>query len=252
MEWSKAKSILIILLLAANIYLGTNIALQLRERDMRQNDMIHSAWTIITEQGAEVDEELFSSVGTSMEAYTFSRDTDAERKAAETLLGTCALENPGGGIYKYTSDMGEMTFRSGGYTELVYDGEQSESLTSALNVACKDGLETRENDKGYGLYMHGLPVVGAYISTGGGGDLSGNWIFGGLSASEVGGMDKASMILALGRALSQRMSGQVTALEEIYLLSPTQSGDIRLTPAWRVRQSSGVFYLSTVSGEEIN
>lgn len=252
MEWSKAKSILLILLLAANIYLGANIALQLRESGMRQRDMIHSAWTIITEQGAEVEEELFSSVGSGREAYTFTRDLEAEKKAAEGLLGTCALESPGGGIYKYSSDTGEMTFRSGGYTELTYEGEEPDGLTASLTVACKEGLEAGETEEGFSLYMHGLPVVGADMKPEGKKGLSGSWIFGSLSHAEGGSMDKASMILALGRALSQRVSGKVTALDEIYLLSPTQSGDIKLTPAWRVEQSSGVFYLSTVSGEEIN
>lgn len=252
MEWSKAKSILIILLLAANIYLGTNIALQLRESRSSQKDMLHSAWTIITEQGAEVDEELLASVNCGREAYTFTRDVEAERRAAELLLGGCALESPGGGIYKYTSDTGEMTFRSGGYTELKYDGEDDGKLIQSLSAACEGGLEARETEGSYSLYMKGLPVVGSVISPIGGNRMSGSWIFGALSSFEGGAMDKASMILALGRALSERGLGEVRSIEEIYLMSPTQSGDVKLTPAWKVERDGGAFYLSTVSGEEIS
>ena len=51
MEWGKAKSILIALMLAVNILLGVNIGVQLYERHKSQNETARMACQILLEQG---------------------------------------------------------------------------------------------------------------------------------------------------------------------------------------------------------
>lgn len=251
MQWSKAKSILLLLMLCANIYLGLNILFQLRERDEQAAQAVSGALSIIEERGVILDGGLLEDMASTKAGYVYTRDTEAERRAAELLLGECGSESPGGGIYIYSSDRGVLTFRSGGYIELEWlDDENQPDLDAFLLSGGRPGFETGESGGGRYLLINGVPVAGAEIKSDGEGRYSGSWVFGSLSLTENGALSAPSMILALGRAYESG-GGEVTSLDGSYLLTTMQNGDIRLTPVWRAVCRGRTAYISAVSGEEI-
>ena len=253
MEWSRAKSILILLMLLANIYLGLNIAMQIRERSSQEKAMAHSAWSIITQQGVVVDEQTLLELNVEEKGYVLLRDTSMERTAAEGLLGHCHEESPGGGIYSYSSERGELTFRSGGYIELEWQGEGEPGVYAMLSQNQQEGFEVRQEDDGWRLYVNGDEVIGAFVgkNDGDGVDYSGSWAFGIVEASDSESLSRPAMILALGRALSGTTGADADRIDNAYVLTSAQSGDMRLIPVWRVYAGDDVFFISQLTGERL-
>lgn len=253
MEWSKAKTILIMLMLAANIFLGANIVIQLNENRRGEAEMVNSAWSIISGQGVSVDKELLLDMPDSMSGYVFSRNPADEKAAAKGLLGECREVQPGGGIYSYTSEKGELIFRSGGYIELYWNDEGSQpDLEGFLSAAAETGLQARDEDGRWLLYMDETPVDGALFLAEGDGDFSGNWIFGDLGGAEVQTLSRSAMILALGQAVRSQQSPVISSLDAAYVMTAMQNGEIRLTPVWRAVCGRSTFYISALTGEQIS
>ena len=98
MEWSKAKTLLILLMLAVNLYLGINIYTQLRARTVEEAGMARDACAMLQARGFELDADAILDLPADLRAYTFARSMSAEQKAARELLGDCAQTQMGGGI----------------------------------------------------------------------------------------------------------------------------------------------------------
>lgn len=250
MEWGKAKSILIALMLAVNILLGVNIGVQLYERHKSQNETARMACQILLEQGVTAGEDMLLTMPDAMIGYIYSRDTAVEEAAASALLGDCLRQEPGGGIYTYTSQAGELTFRSGGYIELGWQGDDAPDMDGLLSHAGGPELRTVGTGEGeWMLYVGSIPVYGASVS-GEGGAYSGSWIFGKQSGTEQQSLSLPAMILAVGRVMQARGVEKIDSVDPAYILSAMQNGDVRLTPVWRVESGRQSFYISVLSGEE--
>ncbi len=249
MEWSRAKTLLIALLLVVNVLLGFNAAVRIRERGTREDETVRRALDVVASRGVSLPEAQALAMPGSMTGYVLTRDAAAERARAEALLGACEEVQPGGGIYSFTGAAGAVTFRSGGYVEVAWNGEETPDLTSFLTPPGAVRAEVRAEEGVYGLLLDGLPVSGARLARDEQGLWSGTWVFGSVRLSEQSSVSRAAMILALGTAASQLGEQSIVSLAPACVLTALPSGDIRLTPAWRAETDGAVFHVSALSGE---
>ena len=250
MEWSKAKSLLILLMLAVNIYLGVNIYTQLRAEAVQEEEMVRDACTILKQQGITVAEEVSEALPFGLQSHTWVRDIEAERQAALRLLGECHEDQPGGGIYTYNGTEGAITFRSGGYVELLEnDGADLDLKRLLLPQGEESRLTLMQQDGGFALCFDGYAVLGAGVGKGEGETWSGTWIF--ASASQPGeeSLSRAQLILSAGRLLEKSGYTELKGITCVYLLTSLQSGDIRLLPALLLDTGSEQLCMNALTGE---
>lgn len=254
MEWSKIKTILILLMLSVNIFLSINLYSQVSGSVREEHDMTEDSGAILESQGITFPENVFLDMPVSMTSYTFRRDTDAESRAAQGLLGQCEQVQQGGGIYQYSSSAGRVVFRSSGYIEIEWVSEEEPDLESLL-MPEGDGADLSLKDEagGYCLYMDGLKIIGAFVTqrdSDKGTFAEGVWVYG---KKEQGAESRtrAELVLALGDMMRSLKLTGIDALQPSYILSPLQNGDIRLTPVWQVVCGDNVLYISALTGQQI-
>lgn len=253
MEWSKAKSLLILLMLAVNIFLGVNIYTQIQAGQVQEVNMTKDACALLEKRGIEVSEDSLLDLPVRMQSWTWVRDTAAEQQAAERLLGTCTAESPGGGIYAYAGSGGTVIFRSGGYVEL--QPAKGETALDPAALLAPQGENTRlmmeSSDGGYLLKLDGYAVSGALVSEGEDGAWSGTWIFAAVREAGDESLSRAKLILSAAQLLENYGLRSIERIECVYVLSALQNGDIRLVPIWQIESGETILRLNTLTGAEL-
>ncbi|MEA4920379.1 MAG: hypothetical protein VB078_05635 [Clostridiaceae bacterium] len=254
MEWSKIKTILILLMLAVNIFLSINLYSQVSGSIREEHDMTEHSGEILKSHGFAFFEDAFLDMPVSMTSYTFRRDIEAEAKAAQGLLGECEQAQQGGGIYQYSSSKGKVIFRSSGYIELEWLSEDEPDIEALLMPGLnEDALSLKKETEGYSLYMDGLKIVGAFVSDRHSGKetfAEGVWVYGQKERGAIS-RTRAELILALGDVMKKLNLTSIDALKSAYILSPLQNGDVRLTPVWLVVSGDELVYVSALTGQQI-
>ncbi len=251
MEWSKAKSLLILLMLAVNIYLGVSIYTQIRAEAVQEAQMVRDACALLVQQGIEFDESLLSDLPRGLQSWTWVRDIEAEHQAALRLLGECREERSGGGIYTYTGVDSAVTFRSGGYIELVPAEGDMPDLAALLTPQGEDSrLSLHSVEGGFEQRFDGYPIWSARVGTAEGESPSGTWIFGNTPQPGEESLSRARLILAAGRLLERSGCRRLDSAACVYILSSLQNGDIRLVPALVLKSGDTEICMNALTGED--
>ena len=258
MEWSKVKSILIVLLLIVNLLLGFNIESQIAAQRRAEAAGLHSALTLLSQQGARFDEQLFWDMPRSSDVLTGERSAACESKVAGALLGANSLNDAGGGFSIYTSRAGSATFRSGGLFEAeLVDGTTAAQLLEGIlkNTEVK-GMSCERSESAGGvsaqLLLEGRAVVGCTLAcqdTAAGARVSGRWYFGQGLRQEGVGVSRAEMAVAL-LGLEREKPLKITDLRIVYVQEPVRGG-VRFVPVWQVSGAGGQIFLNNVTKREI-
>ncbi len=252
MEWSKAKSLLILLMLAVNLYLGINIYTQVRAQSLREQQMVEDACTILEQRGFSFDAEAVMALPSGLESWTWVRDPEAEKAAALRLLDTCTEDRPGGGIYAYTGEGGTVIFRSSGYVEVQpSEGTAFDLLPFLAPQGEGSRLTMEQKEEEYLLFLDGYAIEGAHVSRGDGEAWIGSWIFAAAPQSSGESLSRAGVLLAAAQILESRGLYTVDEISCIYALTSLQNGDIRLVPALVVEADGEVLCISMITGTEL-
>lgn len=145
MEWSKLKNIIILILLAANLFLLAMAGLQERDSVQYQEQAVVDALTVLQRNGIGVAPETVPEQ-MSLSSMTVQRDRELEGTLAQALLGDCTVSDLGGGRYSYESPIGSAEFRSNGNFGISFSGgiplaeDAGGETAHALDIAAKIGL----------------------------------------------------------------------------------------------------------------
>lgn len=269
MDRSKVKTLLILLLLAADLFLsGLWVSRELRDY-ARRRTMEAELTRVLAEAGLTLSAPLPDTAAAELEAR---RNPASERAAAEALLGPCEAEDPGGGITNYTGPMGRAQFRKLGEFDITLTEPRalSDPETDIKALAREMGLWSGEDARlerdadgyAYEVREHALPVWENRVSfkldrNGALEAIKGTRLLGGEYTPGAAGSRSAGWaLLSLAWALLEEGAppSELLSMELGYRPSTLASETVRLTPYWYVRLTDETgqernVYINAISGE---
>lgn len=268
MEWSKVKNIIILILLAVNVFLLVQTAGRDRQSRQYREEALSGAVEVLRRQGYEVSPAALQEEK-DLQPLAAERDKDSETRLAENLLG--AVEKKDDSVrVSYTGEKGECSFRGDGSFAFAFspgtytaeegdEGAYTEKLLSKAGYSCAvigtaetaEGRvvtvrQTWENApvfsctakatyrSGALVSIEGVRLVGTPVPDGGGGQA----------------MDVPTALIRF--MSSMREGGHVfTRVEALTAGYQTSSSGRRfqLEPTWSVSTDAGVFLMDGVTGE---
>lgn len=265
MQWSRTKTILIVILLLVDGFLFFNIAEKYVSRSYREAENAHNIVEILTARGIGIDPGFVLPDTQALPVLQADRSRVEEDKFAYGLLGEDAIssEQASGSTVRYTSDRGTLEWRDGGavsgtivpevYTQPADDKqtkEQAERLltqagltTSNLTLAVNGQTVTAS------FPTAGVPVFNRVITLTFEKEqilLSGVWTFGMPYITKSGNYVTFAAADALFILISGTEIEQITGMEQGFLLSESGGGRVQLTPGWRINTNTGSFFVDSL------
>ncbi len=263
MKVSHIKSTVIVILALVNVFLLILLIVRKTQERAAHSRTVSQLVRLYAESGVELPDRLVITEALSLASVDPARDLSAEAAFATGLLGPCASEEVGGGIYRYVAESGQCLLRASGAVE------------ASLDRAIDDPEAFFEEF----FSAHGFAALSSNLSDGSGEVtavrmLPGSMVFNAtltltfeqnrlvsvagsfVPPVETVGAHGAGIsgVTALVRFLDHsRQSGEVCAeITDVrggYLLQSTASVSQRLIPAWSIRTDAGVYYVNSSTGE---
>lgn len=262
MKTSNLKTLLILILLAANILLEAQI-IPRRVAEKREYDGIRQSLCSLCEaDGVQLDRKTLP-VDEELCGMDAHRSLEKEMAAAEALLGGVTAANMGGGIYSYTGTKGEGVFRSGGEFSFTvsntgYELKDTGKLLDAMGFVYSEKSMKTVKDGDLTLVTaqqlaDGAPVYGCTVTVAFGVDglasVSGRWITESVPRSDEG-MDLATAVTTF---LRLRKNGGIVCsrIESIDACRGVsrEAGSTSLDPGWLIVTDTGEYWLDGITGE---
>jgi len=271
MDWSKAKNLIIGMLIAVNVFLLFVCFYTERTRLSVQETAVANAAAYLAERGIELDPTILPQKAEDRSLLLVERDDAAEAMTAEKLIGGSEVSRVGG-IVRFSSADGSSTalWRAGGLFEAstAIPGAfgHSGALTShpAVTALSASGISaTAVADSSAGdlqqmilyQYCDGQPIFNASLTvTCGTQDVvyvAGRWCLGEtkpISAADE--MDLPGLLIRFAEQMSDSDAdvSRIEAIRPGYIAQSIASAGVKLIPAWEITVPSGACYISAVDG----
>lgn len=261
MEWKKVKSVLLLVLVCANLFLAGNLALQLARARAVQRDAMDQALALLHRDVGDFDDDIFRQMGTQQPVISLPRKQEQEEKAALALLGSAEMAE---GATTYTSDQGTLSFL-GGKMELRLKG----AVTGEPEVFFRDLLEgagfpmkgSRATAQGDSVVFAqytpaGVPILEAALTCGseeadGQGYLTvqGTWLLESKGEKAGEGERGYQMVTHVRACLKKEgVSAPPEKVELAYSLYRFTPDEILAKPVWRVAAGGKVYTIDGLDG----
>lgn len=269
MEWSKIKTIIILILAVSNVFLLGLLVSRAASRSASEQALRSGTIAVFEKSGILMGSEIIPKNRT-FSALRLDRDRTRE-KDISGLLGETKYSNPGGGIDIYSGEKGIALFRGNGEFEIrVNEGALTANPDGykeyAIKLFEKMGFETEESRlfvgytddavtvtsgqslDGFSIFNCRAEVVfqnGSLVA------VSGRRLTSDPVSSEE--MDTISVETALIRFLNylNRQGDVCNRMEEItpgYVAQTTAIDPVRLVPVWKITTDTGAYYVFCETG----
>ena len=246
MEWNKAESVLLAVLLCANLFLAGNLALQIAQGRTQQRQAMDQALELLHQDLGDFDETMFRAADGRRPVLAFNRSPEKERAAALALLGADQSDTEGG-VSTFRSPQGELIFRTGGELRLNLALPPLEQDTPAFcrqlleqaGFPMKDCLSWEEGDRVFFQQQtEGVKIQQCVLECATDGqslEIQGRWLLAD-QALQVGDGSKGYQMAVALRAylIQQDIRRPPSAVEEVYRLQDQGNGRLLAWPAWLV------------------
>ena len=271
MEWSKAKNIIIGMLIAVNIFLLFICFFAERNKRSVQETEIANTVSYLQQHGTVIDPSIIPTQQEPRSILLIERDDVQEAQLAETLIDGKRSDRTGGTV-RFSADDGSKVaiWRAGGLFEantvipdaFAYTGDlTAHPAVLKLAQAGAAAGEVREVDVGeHGKllicqYHNGLPIFNATLTvTCGAEDIvyaAGRLCVGvsqPISAAEEMGVPGLLIRFAEQMADTDADLTHIKAIRPGYVAQNIVSTGVRLIPAWEITTPSGAYYINAVEG----
>ena len=262
MKTSRLKNVIIVILALANAFLLVLLISRRAQERSARDRAVEQLIALYAASGVDLPAAFIPGEDPHLSSVDPVRSLSAEASFAEALLGECASEDVGGGIYRYSGGAGQCLLRSGGTVEAALDRavDDPETFFEALFSAYGYVALVSDLNGGTGTVVavrmlpagmvfnaklelqfsqnHLVSVTGSFVPSVEPGDRG-------------EGIDG---VTALVRFLDySNSSGEVcTAVTDVrggYLLQSTASASQRLIPAWCITTDVNQYYVNMLTGE---
>lgn len=268
MEWSKLKNIIILILLAANLFLLVMVGVQEHGSAKYREQTISDMVSVLEQNGIHLDR---ADVPAELDLMPMAveRDLESEASLAAALLGECDVTDLGSGRYAYQSGLGWAEFRSNGNFSFNFSdggltaeagGEEAHALATMELIGFTGDLVVREENGGQVLLTlrqtwEKLPVLGCQVTLeyadGGLRSIAGQRLMG----TPQPNAEKSELITAATALLRflNGINGLGDICSEITSMTPGYRLDVSadatgLTPVWYVITDTGAYSLDALTG----
>jgi len=271
LDWSRAKTILIVFLFVVNAFLfGTYMA---KENESRK-DMIRlrdEVVSVLSGQGISVSEDVVPVEEVKIRHATVKVSEDT-KKLAEKLFGE-ADETVNADMTVYSAENGNIMFAGDAFSFVYEAGEmimsREEAVYFAKSIAGKLGIShsgaeiTAEPTVGGYIVkipqvFGGVPLFGADIelNISNSGNILGNGKFiakGRLIRAEGKTMSTPSLLLEFADEARKAADGavKIVGLRYGYTAKAPAGGSVYLMPTLEIRTDSGSFYVNMSDGKTV-
>ena len=262
MKTARLKNIIIAILALVNAFLLVLLVSRRAQERAARDRAVTQLVQLYAASGVELPSSLVPSGETRLSPVDPARSLGDEAAFAEALLGPCAAEDVGGGIYRYAGEYGQCLLRSSGAVEAALDRpvDDPEEFFEALFSAFGYGAlsSTLNNDSGEVVAARMLPSATVFnaeltltFSESRLLSVTGSFVPPVEPGERGEGLDG---VTALVRFLDySNGSGEVcTAVTDVragYLLQSTASAFQRLVPSWCVTTDVNRYYVNMLTGE---
>lgn len=265
MESYRLKNIILLLLVVTNFFLLATLLSRWADETRLQESAATQLVQLFSSRGVELDAKIIPKE-TPSTLLTLTRSSQEEEKLAAFFLGSDAsFQDDGGGLTRYQSDLGTLTFLSSGdfnlTASLSADDPQKLCDDFFQQFHYQEATFSLEKDSGTVTamqYFDGRPVVNCTVTlTFSDGVLvsaSGRHLPSGSSSESAADcISAATALTSFLQALADqdRTCSQVRAVELGYALQNTPATPLSLTPVWRITTDSFYCYVNSISGEVV-
>ncbi|MGI5971016.1 MAG: hypothetical protein ACOX7P_04750 [Oscillospiraceae bacterium] len=254
MEWSKLKTVIIVILLIVNAVLLFLLVRDTQTTRRLRADALDDLHTVLRINGIELKAETLPD-SDGVYALTSARDVAEENEISTTLLGFCIFDDKGGNIHYYHSELGEAYFRGTGDFEMTLYSADESAFKLMRKLFSEKGIVLPAEIYGSANQTLGnLPVYDCVLTFEkyeSGVKITGRLI----TSPAVPDINKPAIDAptALVRFVSEmNLNGfictEVTNIELGYSMAAPVAGDFELTPVWRIITDTGEYYINGVNG----
>jgi len=260
MEWSRAKNLILCILVLVNLFLLANLLYMRWAVQSISQDAVSDTVAYLDTLGIEMDPAILPEK-TARKTMIVERDEAQEAQAAAILVGGEDVSKLGAGGSRYEGSRGTAVWRSGGQLDAELEPDALEStvqdkgesgavqnarLTALFSAGFPSGLYT-QTDSLLVLtqQFQGMPVYNCKLSVTTSENektvLSGMWTLG--TALPVNDQEEMSLPgLLIQFVLNMKESGYtiscITAVESGYIAQQVSNIGIRLVPVWKITAGS--------------
>ncbi len=272
MQWSRVKSILIMILLLIDGFLIVNIAGKYVSNYYRAAETAHNITEILERRGIRQG-ELFALPEThTLPVLQIDRSRADEDRFAAGLLGQelVRTEQPDGGTVYYESAQGVLNWRDGGVvsgtlrpvgyvrpqdaaTAQTYAREilKAAGISASVDWACEDAgvvVTASFPTAGVPVFNRTLTLIFREQDV----EVAGWWTFGMPYITKSGNYVAFSATDALFNLISKNEVTEIDKMELGFLLSESGGGRVQMTPGWRVETNAGSFFVDSLKKSSVS
>jgi|GEM_PF-2243865 hypothetical protein len=263
MPTGKVKSMVLALLLAANLAFGGLLLYRMQQAARFEQDTLHQAIALLEEEaGLRMPQTLPAAM--PLAPFVATRSAEDDLRFMESFLGASTAEDQGGGLVRYTSAAGDGHLRRNAAFDLLYHNsirlENERPVELAARLLAAAGIEAQmlsaapANDEPlvYQQLIDGTPILGYHIVfTFQRGELvtvSGYYVppHRQTQAFAVEPLDMATLLTRFYAGLrhGSYLCRELSVVSVAYQSDSTG----QFLPLWMLRTDTGVFYLDAMTG----
>lgn len=267
MQWSRVKTILIVLLLLVDGFLACMLGGKAFSAYQRRQETMEHLGRVLAEYGMELDEDLSIPGDAMMPQLNIDRNRADEAAAAAALLGGEVERTEGEGGSRFTSSRGEVVWGESGEISARLQPEdytrppasevraQAERLLEDAGLRASGMEWSAEGDTarahfktaGYEVFNRSISVTFSEDAI----YIIGLWTFGTPYATKSDLYASYNPMDALLQFAKLGLASRIDAVEPGLLLTNAAGNQFQLGPIWRIRTDTGTYFVDPLKKEVV-
>ncbi|MDD6877595.1 MAG: hypothetical protein PUD44_07415 [Clostridiaceae bacterium] len=255
MDWSRAKNIVIGMLVLVNLFLLATLGYLKYTEASNFRESVNGTVRVLKSRGIEVDESLIVKLRDDRRLCVVVRSRETEADVAAAFLGETELSGSGGSD-RYRSGSGTLSWLPGGIFSASFRADAASLREKLASLPLSDTASVSSDGGTLCQYIDGYPVfnctVGYAFGTDGSCTLSGRVCLGEPQpASDAEPMGLCGVLIDYASIVSGLAIERIDAIDPGWVAQTLPGAGVRLVPVWRITGSGVVTYVNALDGSAV-